>query len=444
MTSSSTLIIIIAAVLLVASIVALVILAIRNGALKGEKAALEGQLKAQDETYKALDAQRAEQLRLLAEERAKAFEVQRKQMEESFKVLSEQNSAGLRRQNAESITELLKPIQEKFNGFEKQVKESGEKSIERDARLSESIKNMLDQSKAVGDEAKNLANALTGHSKVQGDFGEMLLTDILRNAGLEEGIHFFTQGVLQNTLGHEIKSDAGSSMIPDVVLNYPDGSQVVVDSKVSLTAFVNYMNATSLEDRTKYAKEHIASISSHIDELKTKDYASYIPDSRRKIDYNIMFIPMENAFRLMLDEAPVLWQQAKDAKVLIVSQQTLMIVLNMIQMGWKQHDQQKNIADVYKTAEELMSQLKNWMDSFLKVGENLKNAQSAFDDSKRFLMESNQSVVKKIDKLEHLKISPKRSNAKLKPGARMVNGTGSIIPDALAEGLDSDENETEQ
>lgn len=375
----------------------------------------------------------------IAEEREKAFESNRKQMEESFKALSEQNSAGLRRQNAESINELLKPIQEKFSGFEKSVKESHDKSVAQDAAMRELLKTVMEQSRTVGDEARNLANALTGHSKIQGDFGEMLLIDLLKNSGLEEGVHFKQQGVIQDGHGHEVRSESGATLIPDVIVYYPDDTEVIIDSKVSLSAYVNYMNSESPEERIKYAKEHITSVSKHIDELKTKDYASYIEGSRRKVDYNIMFIPMEGAFRLMLEEAPTLWQRAKDAKVLIVSQMNLMIVLNMILMSWRQHDQEKNIRAVYETAEELMGQLKNWMDSFVRVGENLSKAQAAYDDSRKKLVESNQSVIKKIDKLEHLKLAPKRSNAKLKTGTRIVAGRESIIPQELANGLDNEE-----
>lgn len=443
-------ILIAASVLLLAAVVVIIVFASRIGRLKGEKVALEGQLKAQDDTYKALDAQRAEQQRLLdaeraeqqrrlAEEREKAFESQRRQMEESFRTLSEQNSAGLRRQNAESLGELLKPIQEKFSGFEKTVQDSQKLSVAQDAAMRELLKTVMDQSRTVGEEAKNLANALTGQSKIQGDFGEMLLVDILKNSGLEEGVHFKTQGVILDERGHEVKSETGRTLIPDVIVYYPDDTEVIIDSKVSLTAYVNYTNATTLEDRQRFAKEHINSVSSHIDELKRHDYASYIEPNRRKVDYNIMFIPMEGAFRLMLEEAPTLWQRAKDAKVLIVSQMNLMIVLNMILMSWRQHDQEKNIREVYDTASELMSQLKNWMDSFVKVGDSLEGALTAYNDSKKKLTESNQSVVRKIDKLERLKLSPKRSNARIKAGARMVGGQESIIPMKLADGLDRDE-----
>ena len=444
-----TVIIIVAAVLLAVAVGAVVWCAV----LAGQKAALEGQLKAQDETYRLLDAQRAEQqkkldaeralaVKAVAEEREKAFESQRKQMEESFKALSEQNSNALRRQNADSIVELLKPVKEKFEGFEKTVKDSQEKSLERDAAMRESIRLMMEQSRSVGQEAKNLANALTGHTKIQGNFGEMLLVDLLKQSGLEEGVHFTTQDVLRDAQGHEIKSESGSTMIPDVIVSYPDGSQVVIDSKVSLNAYVDYMNSDSAEERLLMAKKHVDSVSRHVDELKLKDYASYITEGRRKVDYNIMFIPMEGAFRLMLDQAPTLWQRAKDAKVLIVSQQNLMIVLNMILMSWRQHDQEKNIAEVYKTAAEMMGQLKNWMDSFVKVGDFLGKAQDAYEDSKKKLSDSNQSVIRKIDKLERMRIAPKRSNARIRAGARTVAGQESIIPSELASGLEDTEETT--
>lgn len=414
-------------------------LKVEKASLEAARLALETEIKHKDETYRLLGEQKKAAQTELEEERKKLFESQRKQMEEAFARLSEQNSAGLRRQNSESITELLKPIQEKFGEFDRTIKENQQKNVAQDASMRELLKTMMEQSKSVGDEARNLADALMGRSKVQGDFGEMLLVDLLKGSGLEEGVHFVTQGVIRDAFGHEVKSESGATMIPDVIVYYPDDTQVIIDSKVSLQAYTNYINSESIEERSRYAKEHIASVTKHIDELKVKDYASYIQSGKRKVDYNIMFIPVEGAFRLMLEEAPLLWQRAKDAKVLIVSQMNLMIVLNMILMSWKQHDQEKNIEKVYATASELMSQLKNWMDSFVKLGDHLDKAVGAYSDSKKKLMDSNQSVIRKIDKLEHLKIAPKRSNAKLKAGGRMVAGQESIIPGELAEGLDVQE-----
>ena len=391
--------------------------------LSAEKAALESTLKAREEYETRLNERREKDL---------------EGMKDAFKALSADNSSEFRRQSSESISELLKPMQEKFAELGKAVQESRKDAVERSAELREHIKGVMEQSRSVGDEARNLANALTGYSKVQGDFGEMLLTDVLKNAGLVEGIHFFTQSVMTDEAGHEIKSEGGRTMIPDVMVLYPDDTTVIIDSKVSLKAYNEYVNAQSVEARVRFAKAHTESVRKHVDELKTKDYASYIPEGRRKVSYNLMFIPIEGAFRLMLEEDPMLWQTAKDSNVLIVSQMTLIIVLNMIQMAWKQADQEKNIAEVYKTAEELMGQLSGWMDSYVSIGEALTKARKSYDDSTRKLTGSNQSVVRKIQKLEKLGLSPKKSQAKIKTGARKV-GPESIIPPELSAGGSEEE-----
>ena len=153
-----------------------------------------------------------------------------------------------------------------------------------------------------------------------------------------------------------------------------------------------------------------------------------------------MFIPVEGAYLLMLEKAPTLWQLAKDSKVLIAGQMNLMIVLNLIMMMWKQHDKQQNIEQVYVAASELMSQLKGWMDANVKIGESLSRASEAYLESKNKLVDSNQSVIKKIDKLERLGISPKRSRSKIDPSARIVAGTESVIPKELSLG-DTEEDE---
>ena len=425
--------------------------------LSTKKAALESRLSAQMEIQKAMEEERertmAEQKEMNAkaladqkEQNERALEAQKEQhardlehMKDTFKVLTAENTATFKAQSAESITELLKPIQEKFSEFDRSVKDSQEKSLEQNASLKTIIEQVMQQSKTVGDEAKNLANALTGYSKVQGDYGEMLLTDVLTSSGLTEGIHFITQGVITDEHGHEVKSESGATLIPDVIVYYPDDTIVIIDSKVSLTSYNRYMNTDTAAERRQYAKEFVSSVRSHVDELKRKDYASYVPQGKTKVNYNIMFIPMEGAFRLMLEEDPTLWQVAKNNNVLIVSQMTLTIVLNMIQMGWRQYTQEKNIAEVYKTAEELMTQLKGWMDSYAEVGRLLDKAKGSYDDSKRKLVESNQSVVKKIGKLEKLGIGPKRSNARIKTGSRMsATVQESVIPIEFTDNTDTE------
>lgn len=395
--------------------------------LKSEKAALESRLEVQQQAQEAM-------LKAEKEHAAKSLE----EMRSAFKALSAENSEHFRKTSAESVGELLKPIQEKFKEFSEHVKSSDEKNAERSGSMEKMIRILSEQSRSIGDQARALADAITGQSKTQGDFGEMLLVDLLRESGLQEGVNFDVQNVLRDELGHEIKSDDGRVMIPDVIVHYPDGGEVIVDSKVSLKAFVEWNQATLPEDRKKWAREHIRSIRSHVDELRGKDYASYIPEGRRKIDYNLMFVPIENAFRLMQEEEPLLWQQAKNQGVLIVSQMSLAIVLNMILVAWRQFDQQRNIQEVFKTASELMSALENWMGEYVKIGERLEALNKSYGESSRLLSGSSQSVVKKVAKLEKLGATRKRSSAALKTGGRMIGGRESVIPGALAGSLEEE------
>ncbi len=416
-------------------------LKLRIAELEKENAVLRNSL---DASRRAADASEemhrrtADEIRRMNEQYLAAADARhRKDMEamkEQFRTaaaeISSANSREFREQSAVRIAEILAPVKERFSELDRTMKASHESSVKYNSELSASIRLVMEQSRQVGEEARNLADALSGRSKVQGDFGEMLLKDILKNAGLREGEHFVSQGVITDENGHEIRSENGAAMIPDILINYPDDTVVVVDSKVSLTAFSKYMVSTSAADREKYAKEHVESVRSHVDGLKSKDYASYIPEGKRKVDYNIMFIPVEGAFRLMLEEAPLLWQTAKDNNVLIVSQMTLVIVLNMIQMSWKQARQEKDIEQVYRTASELMGQLQGWMSAFVAVGDNLDRTVRAYSESKSKLVDSQQSVVRKIAKLESLGLSPKRSKGKVRISGRK-SGPESVIPKEL-------------
>ncbi|MCR5561656.1 MAG: DNA recombination protein RmuC [Bacteroidales bacterium] len=396
--------------------------AAQAAAMKAETAALQARLEAQKE---ASDKER--------DYAAKSLE----EMKTAFKALSAENSEHFRKTSAAAVGELLKPIQEKFDALGKSVHDSDVRAAERGSSLEKMVQLLSDQSKSVGAEARALADAITGQSKVQGDFGEMLLTDLLRASGLEEGVNFDVQKVILDDDGHEIRSDAGAAMIPDVIVHYPDGGEVIVDSKVSLKAFVAWNQAVTAEERSRLAKEHVRSIEQHITELRDKDYTSYIPEGRKKIDYNIMFIPIEGAFQLMQQEAPLLWQKARDERVLIVSQMSLSVVLNMVLIAWRQHDQQRNIEEVYGTAAELMSALGNWMDTYARLGDAIEKVGGAYRESTRQLKESNQSVVKKIAKLEKLRVGPKRSRAAVKAGGRkgVSAASESIIPAVLAQDM---------
>lgn len=415
----------------------------RVSALEKDNAVMENSLRASEKAASMSEEMHRRSVaeiksmneRYLAEAEArhrKDIEVMREQFRAAAVEISSAAGREFHEQSAARIAEMLAPLKERFSQLDRTMKESRETSVKYSSELSASIRIVMEQSRQVGEEARNLADALSGRSKVQGDFGEMLLKDILKNAGLAEGVHYVSQGVMTDSGGHEIKSEAGSTMIPDTLVFYPDDTMVVIDSKVSLTAFKNYMASSSASARNRFAKEHVESVRRHVDELKSKDYASYIPEGRRKVEYNIMFIPVEGAFRLMLDEAPLLWQAAKDNNVLIVSQMTLVIVLNMIQMGWKQAEQEANIEQVYKTASELMGQLQGWMSAFVAVGENLDRTVKSYAESRSKLVDSQQSVIRKIARLESLGLSPRRNKGKVRVSGRK-SGPESVIPRELSE-----------
>lgn len=402
-----------------------------SAGLAGEKAGLVAELDAWKRYDQMLKEEHDKAMMQAKEQREREL----KAMSDQFALLSSRNSDDFKQKSEKSISEILKPVEEKFKEFSEAVKASQKDTVERHSRLEQKIQDLDSRSKSIGDEARNLANALLGYSKIQGDFGEMILTDILANAGLKEGEHFRTQSVITDEEGREIKSGDGHRMIPDVTVFYPDRTMVVIDSKVSLNAYCEFMNADNAEDRKRAAKEHIDSVRKHINELKDKDYNGYIPEGCRRVDYTIMFIPMEGAFRLMLEEEPLLWQEAKDNGILVVSQMTLIIVLNMIQMSWKQHLQEKNIAQVYETAGSLMSQIRGWLEEFIKVGEKLQAAQDAYNDSRTRLsggqgaLKKGDSLLDKISRLEELGLKPSPSKAKIK--AKSISAPGTVIPKEL-------------
>lgn len=413
--------------------------------LSAENGELSGALKAKEDYDEKLSQTRKQAEDLAREQHAKElqslkdqYEKSLEQMKESFKNLSNENSSSFKSQSAETINDLLKPMKEKFESFEKVVNETKDASLKQHTELQTRIEEVMKHSEDIGTEAKNLANALTGYSKVQGDFGEMLLTDILKKAGLVEGIHFDTQSEMTDESGREIRSDKEGKMIPDVLVYYPDDTMVVVDSKVSLKDFKDYMSSEDIAVRKDYARKVMGSIAGHVNELKGKNYTSFIPEGKRKVDFNIMFIPIEGAFQLMLDVNPKLWQTAKDNNVLIVSQMTLTIVLNMIQMAWKQHSQEENLQKVYATASEMMSQIKNWLETYEKVGNFLEKAQDAYVESVKKVRDSNQSVINKIVKLERMGVSTKPSQAKISSKSR-VEATKTVVPASFEPAKDFDD-----
>ncbi len=421
-----------------------------EGKLREEVAASGAELKAKDdyiakmealhtEAVKKSDEVHAEALKKVEEQHTKDMKLMQEQFRTAASEILDKNSEAFSKQSTEKIDGLLKPVHEKFEEFRKKVEESDKGIVKMQTAIEEQVKAMMDQSSRVGESADNLANALTYNPKSQGDFGEMLLRDILLSAGLIEDIHFKCQGVMTDEYGHEIKGGEGQTLIPDVLVFYPDGTTVVVDSKISLTDYVRYCSETTEEGKRNALKAHIESIRKHINELANKDYASYIPEGKRKVDFNIMFIPNDGAFLLMMDDSPRLWHEARERNVLIVSQMTLVVVLNMIQLVWKQSEREKNVESIVNAAAELMTQIQGWMSMYEDIGTKIEKLSDSYGNATKKLTDSNQSVVQKIRKLEKLGAAPKHKAVK---GSGRLSGAAPVIPASLsgdAPDLEADE-----
>lgn len=356
-----------------------------------------------------------ENIRRMREDDASKGEAMQAQFKAVAAEIMENNSKMFRENSAAQIDALLKPIRESFGRFDKSLNDTRLESVRYNAELKASIEMVMKRSSAVEEEASKLANAITGQVKFQGDFGEMLLNRLLDSAGMRQGIHYDVQGRIRDEQGNAVKTEQGRELQPDVIIYYPDDTAVIVDSKVSLKAFNNYMNASGQAERERFAKEHVQSVLAHVDEMARKDYNSHLPRQKQLVDFNIMFMPVEAAFQLMMTSDPLLWQNARSRGVLIVSQMNLLVFLQMIDMGWKQALQERHITEVYRMAEGIHSQLLGFLQYMDKMGDALKSAGEAYDDAVKRLNGSNQSVVSKLKRLEEYGVKAGRKGKGL-PG----------------------------
>lgn len=253
----------------------------------------------------------------------------------------------------------------------------------------------------LSERADRLANALTGeNNKSQGDFGELRLRQLLEDMGLEEGVQFEEQTTMKDDNGKVIyDTESGNRMIPDVILHFPDHRDVIIDSKMSLTAYVDYQNAESDEQKKLCLDRHIASVRSHVNELSKKNYTKYISTDSTKLDFVIMYIFQESALQLALANAPTLWKEAYDKGVIISGSQNLYMMLRVLEMTWKQVRQVENQQKIMETANQVVERVQLFYERFLKVDEQLEKTRKAFDDVKTVTASSGPSITVAAGKL---------------------------------------------
>ena len=314
-----------------------------------------------------------------------------KEFENLANKILEEKSTKFTEQNKLNITSILNPLKEKIEGFEKKVSESQKESVGMHSALKEQLNSLKDLNLQMSKEAINLTKALKGDSKAQGDWGETQLEILLEKANLAKDIHFTTQGGYRDEDGRLKK--------PDFIINLPDKRHLIVDSKVSLTNYEAYFNADDEEQKKIHLKKHIESIRKHIRELSEKKYESLYEINAP--DYVLMFVPIEPAYLLALNNNNSLYLEALDKNVVMVSTSTLLATLSTVSSMWRQENQKKNVLEIANQAGRLYDQFVNLTDDLIKVGTQLKTVQGSYDTSMKKLTGKG-NLVKKVEKIREL------------------------------------------
>ena len=318
-----------------------------------------------------LDRQFAERLRLVQE-----------QLGTTTERLLKQRSEELDKTNRTQMDSMLAPLKAVMAEMKKSMDDNRESFTRSTASLSEQLRQMHASATSLGAEAEKLSKALQAGPKVQGDFGEMKLNDLLDKFGFTKGVEYDVQYTMRDAKGNVIRNDDTDDMMrPDVVLHYPDHKDVIIDSKASLTSFICYVNAESDEERKRSLEEHVKSVRRHVDELSAKNYGKYSMDGGTTLDFVIMFVPQEAAVQLAVSADATLWSYAFDRNVIITGEQNLFSLLRLLQIAWTQQRQADNQKKVFDIASALVQRVQLFMERFSKVGAEIDNARKAFDDT---------------------------------------------------------------
>lgn len=341
-------------------------------------------------------------------------EMQRMTIEQQ-KVAAEQLAAkqsALQENNRLQMDELLKPIKEQFADFKKSVEESKtqnevnkkelQNTFEATMKLfqqeqQQAVLNLKEQTEKIGSDAANLTKALKGDSKMQGDWGEMVLETILENSGLRKDEEFFIQ---ENT-----KDEEGKNYRPDVIVRFPEGRSVVIDSKVSLTAYSDALAAEDEAEQERLMKAHALSVRKHIDELAAKDYSKLVDDA---IGFVLMFIPNETSYIAAMKQQPDLSRYAYQKKIIIISPSNLLMALQLAYNLWQYDRQNKNVEKIVKTAADLYDKVAGFEDTFTSIGDLITRLSGTFDKAKKQLYDGTGNVMRRVESLKGLGVTPKK------------------------------------
>jgi DNA recombination protein RmuC len=320
----------------------------------------------------------------------------KEQLRDMGVLLAEAQARHLNKENQESMDHITQPLKDAISEMRKAINDNTKDHTAQTASLKEQLRLMMETGREISEKAEGLANVLRRDNKISGNMGEIILGDLLSSQGLTEGIHYEVQARLRDEQGRPLKhDDTGREMQPDVILHYPQGQDVVIDSKVSLVAYQRYVNAETPEEKERALQEHIRSVRSHVTELARKDYSKYIKAPREAVDFVIMFVPFESSLQLALVNDPSLWREAFEHKVFITGEQNLLGILHMIHLAWVQNQQAENQEKVFGVAEQLLDRLGDFIQRYTKLGEHLELVRKDFDSAGNKLYVGRQSVVQK-------------------------------------------------
>lgn len=328
----------------------------------------------------------------------------------------------------QQLGQIVNPLRETIDKMKQTMADTTLKQTEMSSVLKENIERSMQQAMAAKKSAEELANALKHGSKVQGDWGEAVLDELLTSQGLVRGIHYDTQAVIRDAQGNTVHTDDGATLRPDVILHLDQRREVIIDSKVSLTAFLDYANADNEADRQRFLKTHIDSLQKHVKELSTKDYSAYVQPPKVRMDYVIMFVPHTGALWTALNAQPDLWRKAMEQNVFIADEQTLFAALRIISLTWTQIRQAENHEQVYRLANEMLDRVGQFMKKYTAIGKALKTATTAYDDAERKLQPSGQSILQTCAKLQ--KLGAKQSDKNPLPQLIDIDEVAALAPPA--------------
>jgi len=357
-----------------------------------EKEELIGNLKADVSSRNTL----IDTLNSKLDEEGKRLAEQQKQLQTQFENMAneilEKKSQKFAEQNQKNIDQILKPLGEKINSFEKSVNDKYVKDQENKASLSEQIKLLQIANLKISEDANNLAKALKGDSKIQGDWGELQLEVLLEKSGLNKGVHFRTQ--------NSMKDEEGNDKRPDCIIDLPDHKNLIIDSKVSLTAYEQYINADDDLQKKMFLKQHLESVKKHIKDLAGKDYPNLY--SINAPDYVLMFVPIEPALTLTLQEDGEIFNLALNKNIILVSTSTLMATMRTVSFIWQQENQKKNVLEIARQSGALYDKFCGFVSDLDGIGKAIDNAHKKYESAQSKLSTGNGNLVRSVEKIKVL------------------------------------------